>query len=330
MDIVIGGSGLIGHHLVRELMRHGREVKVFDLHPFPADEKIAPSETVLGNILDYRALFNAIKGCERIFHLAANPYLWDQHPEIFDQVNRQGTENVVRAAKQADVQRLVYTGTESILAPRRHKGFITEETKVSLDDMIGPYCRAKFLAEQSVFQAAKEGFPAVVVSPTMPIGPGDRNLTPPGRMISRFLQGKIPGFIDCTLNFVDVRDAALGHYLAAEKGEPGRRHILSGHNLTLAELFSLLSQASGKPVPRLKVPYPIALAGSYIEEWICKLTGRIPESSVTGVKLCRRSLAFNGSKTWQLFGHTPRPIEESVRDAVRWHQARLSRAAEAM
>ncbi len=324
MDIVIGGSGLIGHHLVKELMHHGRDVRVFDLHPFPKDEKITPSETILGNILDSRALYNAVRGCERVFHLAANPYLWDQNPEVFNQVNYQGTKNVIEAARQAHVQRLVYTSTESILAPRRYKGLITEETRASLDDMIGPYCRAKFLAEQSVFQLAKEGFPAIVVSPTMPIGPGDWNLTPPGRMISRFLQGKIPGYIDCTLNFVDVRDAALGHYLAAEKGEPGRRYILSGHNLTLNELFSLLSQASGRPAPRLKVPYFVALIGSYIEEWTCKLTGKIPKSSVTGVKLCRRSLAFNGSKTWQLLGHTPRPIEESIRDAVRWHQKRLS------
>lgn len=324
MDIVVGGSGLIGHHLVKELMRRGREVRVFDLHPFPRDEKIAPSETITGNILDSRALYNAVKGCERVFHLAANPYLWDQNPEVFNQVNYQGTKNVIEAAKQAHVQRLIYTSTESILAPRHHKGLITEETQASLDDMIGPYCRAKFLAEQSVFQLAKEGFPAVVVCPTMPIGPGDWNLTPPGRMISRFLRGKIPGYIDCTLNFVDVRDAALGHYLAAEKGEPGRRYILSGHNLTLNELFSLLSQVSGIPAPRLKVPYFVALIGSYIEEWTCKLTGKMPQSSVTGVKLCRRSLGFNGSKTWHLLGHTPRPIEESIRDAVRWHQEQLS------
>jgi len=326
MDIVVGGSGLIGHHLVKELMRRGRDVRVFDLHPFPGDEKIAPSETITGNILDSRALYNAVKGCERVFHLAANPYLWDQNPEVFNQVNYQGTKNVIEAARQAHVQRLIYTSTESILAPRHHKGLITEETRASLDDMIGPYCRAKFLAEQSVFQLAKEGFPAVVVCPTMPIGPGDWNLTPPGRMISRFLRRKIPGYIDCTLNFVDVRDAALGHYLAAEKGEPGRRYILSGHNLTLNEFFSLLSQVSGVPAPRLKVPYFVALIGSYIEEWTCKLTGKMPQSSVTGVKLCRRSLAFNGSKTWQLLGYTPRPIEESIHDAVRWHQEQLSSA----
>ncbi len=324
MDIVVGGSGLIGHHLVKELIRHGREVKVFDLHAFPKDEDIVPSETVLGNILDFEAICNAVKGCERVFHLAAIPYLWDRNPKVFNQVNYQGTENVIEAARQAHVERLVYTSTESILAPRHHKGLITEDTQACLDDMIGPYCRAKFLAEQSIFKLAREGFPAIVVCPTMPIGPGDWNLTPPGRMISRFLQRKIPGYIDCTLNFVDVRDAALGHYLAAEKGEPGRRYILSGHNLTLEELFSLLSHASGIPAPRFKVPYLLALTGSYIEEWICKLTGKMPQSSVTGVKLCRRSLAFNGSKTWELLGHTPRPIEESIRDAVRWHQKRLA------
>jgi dihydroflavonol-4-reductase len=235
---------------------------------------------------------------------------------------------VVREWQRGDatVRMLVYTGTETILAPRRHHGPIREETQSALRDMIGPYCRSKFLAQQAVLQAARSGLPALVVVPTLPIGPGDRNLTPPGRMISDFLQGKIPGYIDCTLNFVDVRDAALGHVFAAENGEPGRRYILSGHNLTLAEFFCYLSRESSRPPPRHRVPYVVALAWSCVEEWMGKLTGRTPQSSVTGVRLCRRSLAFDGTRTWQLLGHSPRPVEESIRDAVLWHQRRLSPA----
>jgi dihydroflavonol-4-reductase len=327
MDLVIGGSGFIGSHLVGELLQRGRAVRVYDLQPFPQeDHGLRPAETVVGDILDLQLLSDAMGGCDRVFHLAGNPQLWDRRPRNFDRVNRRGTENVLLAARQADVRMLVYTGTETILAPRRHHGPIREETQSALRDMIGPYCRSKFLAQQAVLQAARSGLPALVVVPTLPIGPGDRNLTPPGRMISDFLQGKIPGYIDCTLNFVDVRDAALGHVFAAENGEPGRRYILSGHNLTLAEFFCYLSRESSRPPPRHRVPYVVALAWSCVEEWMGKLTGRTPQSSVTGVRLCRRSLAFDGTRTWQLLGHSPRPVEESIRDAVLWHQRRLSPA----
>lgn len=324
MDLVIGGSGFIGSHLVKELVSRGKEVRVYDRHPFPPDGEARPHDMIQGNILDFEKLSAAFKGCDTVFHLAAIPQLWHRSHKIFDQVNRQGTENVIQAAKRATVNQLIYTSTESILAPRDHEGHITEETQPSLSDMIGPYCRSKFLAEQAVFKVIEEGFPAVVVSPTMPIGPGDRNLTPPGRMVLNLLKGKIPAYIRCTLNFVDVRDVALGHLLAAEKGRTERRYILSGHNINLCDFFSLLSKEIGRPAPKYKIPYPVALAWSYVEEFVGKLTGRTPNSSVTGVKLCKRSLAFDGTKTWRILGHAPRPLEESIHDAVAWYQKRLT------
>jgi dihydroflavonol-4-reductase len=319
VHIVIGGSGFIGSHVVKSLIDQGEKVRVFDLHEFPRDEEVTPHEMFLGNILDFSALQAAMDGCDTVFHLAANPQLWNRDSAVFDQVNRQGTENVLKAAQQAGVRRLVYTSTESILARRSLNETITEEAEPLESEIIGPYCRSKYLAEKAVFREAKKGFPAIVVCPTMPIGPGDRNLTPPGKMIVDFLRKKIPCYINCTLNFVDVRDVARGHVLAAEKGEPCRRYIFSGYNLTLAEFFSYLSMASGKPAPTIKIPYFIALLWSYMEEWIGSKFGRLPQSSVTGVKLCKRSLAFNGSRTWHQLGHEPRSLEESVRDAVSWH-----------
>jgi dihydroflavonol-4-reductase len=323
MDLVIGGSGFIGAHLVKELVGLGRKVKVYDIHPFPADEEEQPADQVMADIADRYGLRTAMSGCETVYHLAANPQLWEVDPCIFDRVNRQGTENVLWAAQSVGVGRLIYTSTESILAPRKHRGLITEETVTCLEDMIGPYCRSKFMAEKSIFAAAEKGFPAVIVSPTLPIGPGDRNLTPPSRMIADFLRGKIPGYIECTMNFVDVRDVAVGHVLAAEFGKPGFRYILSGHNLTLAKFFSLLHEASGCPMPRFKVPLLLALTWAIVEEWISRATGRRPKSSAAGVRLCRRSLAFDGAKSWQALGHKPKPIEESIRDAVLWHRKQI-------
>lgn len=324
MDLLIGGSGFIGSHLAGELIRQGRRVRIFDRQPFPAEAQ-QPAETILGDILDEAALHRAMAGCDTVYHLAGNPQLWHRAPRVFDQVNRRGTENVLAAARASRIRRLVFTGTESILAPRRHHGPIDEQVRPVLADMIGPYCRSKFLAEQAVFRAAAAGLPAVVVSPTMPIGPGDRNGTPPGRMIADFLQGRIPGHIDCVLNFVDVRDVAIGHLLAAEKGRPGCRYILSGHNRSLAAFFAGLARISGRPAPRWRIPYGVALAWGYGEEWLGRLTGRTPQSSVTGIKLCRRSLAFDGRRTWERLGHTPRPLEESLREAVAWHSFQAQR-----
>jgi dihydroflavonol-4-reductase len=327
MDLVIGGCGFIGCHVVRELLDQGKHVRVFDRNPFPTDEDTAPSEMVQGDILDYHSLERATEGCDVVYHLAANPQLWDRDSAVFDRVNRQGTENVIRAVEKVGVRRLVHTSTESILAPRKHTGPITEETETTIDDMIGPYCRSKFLAEEAVRELAGRGFPAVIVNPTMPIGPGDRGLTPPGRMISHFLQGRIPGVIKCTLNMVDVRDVALGHILSAERGVPGGRYILAGHNVTLHEFFRLLAQVSGRPAPGMRIPYHVALGWSYLEEWIARHTKRVPQSSVTGIRLCKRSLDFDGQKTWQSLGYIPRDFTETVRDAFRWHQDRLDLSA---
>ncbi len=323
MNLVIGGSGFIGAHLVCELIRNGERVRVFDRDPFPGNMQEQPEETIRGDILQADDLFQAMQGCTTVYHLAGIPMLWAKDVHIFEQINHQGTLNVLKAVRRAGIDRLVFTSTESILAPTHGNEPVTETAAPKLEDMPGPYCRSKFLAEQAVFTAAKEGLNAIVVCPTLPIGPGDRNLTPPGQMIRDFLRKKIPGYLDCTLNFADVRDMAIWHRLAAQKGEPGRRYILSGYNLSIYEFFQQLSRESDLPCPRLKVPYAVALGWSYIEHYLSRLTGRKPKSSVTGVKLCRRSMAFDGSWTWKTLNHKPRPLEESIREAVAWHKSYL-------
>ncbi|NOQ45207.1 MAG: NAD-dependent epimerase/dehydratase family protein [Desulfobulbaceae bacterium] len=320
MNLIIGGSGFIGSHLVEELVQRQEKVRVLDRDPFAAEIEHQPDEMVQGDILIPGDIVSAMEGCTTVYHLAGTPHLWSRDVSVFDRLNRQGTENVLRAARQADIKRLIFTSTESILAPTHGNEPVTEEARPKLEDMLGPYCRSKFLAEQAVFKAAEEGLDAVVVCPTLPIGPGDRNLTPPGRMVRDFLQKKIPGYLDCTLNFADVRDMATWHRLAADHGEPGRRYILSGYNLSIHEFFQLLSRESGQPCPKLKVPYHVALIWSYIEHSFGLVTGRRPKSSITGVKLCKRSLAFNGAWTWKTLGHKPRPLEESIRDTVSWHR----------
>ncbi len=325
MNLVIGGSGFIGSHLVQELISKGERVVVFDRDPFPADLPLQPEKSIQGDILEVSQITSAMSGCETVYHLAGIPMLWSRDVATFERINHQGTLNVLQAVEKSGAARLVFTSTESILPSAHSDGPVREDVQPRLDDMLGPYCRSKLLAEQAVFRAASNGMDAVVVCPTLPIGPGDRNLTPPGQMIRDFLCGKIPGYLDCTLNFADVRDMAIWHHMAAIKGRAGQRYILSGHNMTILEFFQHLSRQSGIPCPRFKVPYAIALVWSYIEHYYGMLTGRTPRSSVTGVRLCRRKMSFDGSWTWKELGHMPRPIEESIRDAVAWHREYLKR-----
>ncbi len=320
MKLILGGSGFIGSNLVQELLLQKQKVRVFDKKPFPTQSESQPDEMVGGDILVYEDLLAAMVDCDTVYHLAGTPELWNKDPEVFEKLNHQGTLSVLKAARQSQIKRFVFTSTESILASPIKNQMVNEDVQPVIGDMIGPYCRSKLLAENAVFKAAANGLDAIVVCPTLPIGPGDRNLTPPGRMISDFLNGKIPAYLDCTLNFADVRDMAKWHVLAAEKGESGKRYILSGYNFSVFDFFRQLSRESGIPYPKFKVPYFVALGWSYIEDYWGRLTGRKPQSSTTGVKLCKRSMAFDGTWTWKILGHHPRPFKESIRDAIAWHR----------
>jgi dihydroflavonol-4-reductase len=319
--LVTGGSGFIGRHLVRLLRGRGEQVRVFDLRqPGRADD--AGVEFVQGDIADAAAVDCAVAGAGRVFHLAANPNLWARDPRDFDRVNLQGTLNVLTAAERHRPQRVVYTSTESILAGLRHRaatGMIDETVDLAVDDMPGPYCRSKFLAERAALEAARRGLPVVVVNPTLPVGPGDRLMTPPSRMLVDFLHGRTPAYLETTLNVIDVRDAALGHLLAAERGRPGQRYILGGENITMSALLALLEELTGRPMPKRRVPYWMAYAYAALDEFVAdRVTGRPPRAPLTGVRLARHAMRFDNSLALAELGLEPRPLRQSLADAVAW------------
>lgn len=166
---------------------------------------------------------------------------------------------------------------------------------------------------------AAEGRPVVVANPTMPVGPGDRGLSPPTRLIRDFCRGKLPIALDCTLNLIDVRDAVLGLDLVMNRGQTGRRYLLGGTNLTLLELLGHLSRLTGVPAPRWQVPYPVGLAVAHASEfWADRVSGRMPAATVTGLRLTRRLMHFDPSRSLDEIGLVPRPLEASLRDAVAW------------
>ncbi len=237
----------------------------------------------------------------------------------FVAINYAGTVNVLDAALAAGAERILHTSTESILTKARMDGPIDENIEISVRDAVGPYCRSKLLAEQYAFLLAGKGRPVVVANPTMPVGPGDRGLSPPTRLILDFCRGALPAMMDCSLNLIDVRDVARGLALVMEHASPGRRYLLGHTNLTLAGLLNILGELTGVSAPRWRVPYPAALVVALLSEFVADhITGRAPKATVTGVRLGRRIMHFDTTRSLGEIGLDPRPIRESLADAVSW------------
>jgi dihydroflavonol-4-reductase len=322
MILVTGGAGFIGSHLVHLLVQRGERVRVLELAGAWVGHLPVGVEVVRGDVRRRTDVERAVRGCRQVYHLAANPNLWAQPRGLFREVNFLGTVNVLEAALEAQAQRVLHTSTESILTRSRQVGTITEEQEVPVEDVIGPYCRSKFWAERYAFRLARRGAPVVIVNPTLPVGPGDRGRSPPTQMMLDFCKGKRREYLDAELNLIDVRDVAAGMVRAMEVGRPGVRYLLGHENLSILEVFARLGRMMGRPPPRWRVPYGVALVVAAVSEIVADVwTHRPPAATLTGVKLTRRRMHFDASRSLAELGLRPRPVDESLADAVAWFRA---------
>jgi dihydroflavonol-4-reductase len=323
LTLVTGGAGFIGSHLVRQLVERGHRVRVLDrqcvnLQHLPLDR----IEIQFGDICNAVAVEKAVRDCEVVYHLAANPQLWTRRKGDFGRINYGGTKNVLQAAIAAGTNRILHCSTESILTRSRQSQPIDEDQHVPIDDVIGPYCRSKWLAERHAFHLAKAGAPVVIVNPTLPIGPGDWGRSPPTQMIFDCALGKRTAYLDAELNLIDVRDVATGMIAAVERGQPGRRYLLGAENWSIRQLFEWVAAQTGAHPPRFTVPYPIALTAAMASEWIADVfTSQIPAASVTGVRLTRRTMRFDSSRSLSELGLQTRPVTQSLSDALSWFRS---------
>jgi dihydroflavonol-4-reductase len=225
------------------------------------------------------------------------------------------------AALAAGVERIVYTSSVATLGIVPG-GVADEETPSRAEDMIGPYKRSKFAAEAAVQALIEEqGLPAVIVNPSTPIGPGDVKPTPTGKLILQAARGRMPGFVDTGLNVVHVDDVALGHLLAAHCGTIGRRYILGGENMTLAEILAEVARVTGRRPPMVRFPHLAALPLAAGAEAVARLTGREPFATVDGVKMARKKMFFSSARAVAELGYAPRPARYAIADAVAWFKA---------
>jgi dihydroflavonol-4-reductase len=317
--LVTGATGFIGGNLARQLWRSGHEVRALVR---PGSNTLTIDDTdikrVPGDILDRESVVRAVQGCEAVFHCAAVYTFWTRDPALTHRTNVDGTAIVLEAARQAEVSRVVHTSTVSTvgLPPA---GLGDEDTPLDPRHLVGNYKRSKYRAEQVALAMAAEGLPVVVVNPTAPVGPWDVKPTPTGRMVVDFLQGRIPAYLATGMNLVDVEDVAAGHILAMEKGEPGQRYLLGNRNVTLKELFTMLRELTGRPAPRWRVPYWLALGAGYLDQMLeGNLLGREPRIPLEGLKLSKKPMYVTCRKAVLELGQPQGPVEVALEKAVKW------------
>jgi len=321
LSLVTGANGFVGSHVAKFLVNQGEQVRVL-VRPGSDVRMLAglPVEFAYGDLRDAASLPPALKGAMRLYHVAADYRLWAKHPQEIYESNVTGTRNLLAAARQAGIGRIVYTSSVATLVSTHPRALPDESTHLQLSDMIGHYKRSKLLAEQEALKAAQDGQPVVIVNPTTPVGPGDWKPTPTGKIILDFMNGKMPAYVDTGLNFVAVEDVAKGHWLAAERGEAGSRYILGDQNLTLKQFLRILSGLSGRPAPRLRVPHAIPYVAAVADSVAARIFGRPPRIPLEGVRLAQHKMFVDCSKARRELGFEPGPLEDALARAIRWYR----------
>ncbi len=319
---VTGATGFVGAHVARELARLGADLRLL-VRPTSnrANLEGLNAELVTGDLCDPESLRRGIAGCEFVFHVAADYRLWTRDPREMYRSNVEGTRSILRTASESGVRRVIYTS--SVATMGFMNGHLADENSpVSLGDMIGPYKRSKFMAEQVAMEAANAGAEVVVVNPTTPVGERDIKPTPTGRIVVDFLKRKFPAYVDTGLNLVDVAEVARGHVAAMEKGRRGERYILGGENLTLKQILDKLAAITGLASPRVKLPYAVAFATGVVDQMFTGvLLRREPRVTIDAVRMGRKKMFVSSAKSERELGWKIVPVEDALRRAVEWFRA---------
>jgi dihydroflavonol-4-reductase len=309
--LVTGASGFLGWHVLQVLRQRGIPVRALVRKPEAVkglDAELAP-----GDLRDASSVERAMAGCGLVFHVAADYRLWVRDPAEMFRSNVDGTRNVMEAARRAGVERVVYTSTVGCIGFVKG-GLGDETTPVTFADMAGPY-------EQVALEYARTGLPVVIVNPTTPVGEHDVKPTPTGKTIVDFLRGAMPAYIDTGLNVVDARETAEGHWLACERGRVGERYILGSENLTLRQIFESLSVITGRPAPKMQIPWTVAwLAGVCSTGW-ANLTGHEPRVPIAAVQMAKKKMWVTHAKAERELGFRPSPAGVALRRAAEWFQS---------
>ncbi len=318
---VTGATGFVGAAVAEALTRAGWEVRALARRPAGQERlRALGAEIVAGDLGDGARLERALRGCEALFHVAADYRLGARDPDTLYRTNVEGTRNILTAAAAAGVARIVHTSSVATIGIPADGTPGDERTPVSLAAMIGHYKRSKFLGEQVALDYARRGLAVIIVNPSTPIGPGDVKPTPTGQIVLDAARGRMPAYVDTGLNIVHVDDVAAGHLAAWERGQPGERYILGGENMSLRDILVEISRIAGRRPPRIRLPYGAVLPIAYLAEGVAKLTGRSGRVTLEGVRMSKKRMYFSSERAVRELGYRSRPPAEAFRDAVRWFE----------
>lgn len=324
--LVTGASGLIGSHVVEALIDAGYEPRAYCRGQIPF--QAGAFEQVSGDVRDRDALRSAMRGCDAVIHSAALYSYSRRDVAEMEQTNVGGTRNVLDAAAEARVSRVVITSSCATCGPVQGRDADEGDEAPSFELSV-PYKRTKLAAERLALERAARGEDIVVVNPTTTIGARDHRPTPSGRMVRDVLTGRIQGYIASGgLNIVAAKDVARGHILALERGRSGQRYLLGGENLTMREAFATIARLGGVAPPRIPVPYPLAFGTAKLLDLVSRLAGAEPSLLVLDeVRLARAPMYFASRKAELELGYEPHSAEEALTAAVKWFGQRLRRAS---
>ena len=315
---VIGGTGFLGWHIVRQLVGLGGSVRVPALPP-RADHPIhdlEPVELVIGDLRDAASVRHAIAGCDIVFNAAAVVAVWGPALKLMDEVHRRGTLNVLAAAAKV---RLIHVSSIVTIGATRTGNVLDENSPFTLGRLRVDYVRTKRAAEELVFAAKQD---VVVTNPGYLVGPDDPELSITGRFCRRYWRGRIPVAPPGGYNLADVRDVATGHLLAAEHGVTGRRYILGGENHTVATFLQLLAAAAGwRPRAFAVLPQWMMRAMAECCELRSRFTRREAYPSRQGARLLRYFWYVRSDRAARELGYSPRPLVATIEDTHSWHVA---------
>lgn len=316
---ITGATGFIGAAIVRELLADNIAVRAL-VRPDSDTSNLRGLDVELwqGDLADPQTIANGIKGCNLVFHAAADYRLWTNNPVQMYRINVDGTKAVLQAAAEAEVERVIYTSSVGTLGNPGDGRPGTEDTPVTFDDMVGHYKKSKFLAEKVAKRFIEQGLPLVIVNPSTPIGPNDIKPTPTGKIIVDFLNRKMPAYLDTGLNLIAVEDCAKGHLLAAKSGRIGSQYILGNQNLTLREIFDILSDITGLTAPRVRLPFYPILAAAWVNEKISAITGKEPLIPLAGVQMAQKFMYFDSTRAVTELALPQTSVKDALARAVDW------------
>jgi len=316
--LVTGGTGFVGAHVVRHLLARDCQVRcLVRAHSNRSNLSALPVELAVGDLRDRESLRAAVRGCDLVFHVAADYRLWAADPAEMRRVNVDGANQLFEAATEAGVRRIVFTS--SVAAVGRPAGGVgNEDLDPAPAQQISPYKKSKFASDRLAREWAARGAPIVIVNPSTPIGSMDIKPTPTGKIIVDFLNRRLPAYVRTGMNFVDAEDVAAGHWLAAEKGRIGQRYILGNQNMTLKAFLDIVARVSGLPAPKIRMPYAIAFLAGAVSTGLSTLTGREPAVPLDGVRMAHEPMYYDASKAVRELGMPQSPIDGAVAKAVEW------------